>query len=168
MSTLDTRSWTVSVEPVGSTDAVRLLRDYHTEVITRYDELHGHPSTAEETEAVMATTPSDDLAPPGGLFFVARHGGEATGCGGFRLCAPRTAELKRFFVRPAWRGVGGGGRLLAAVEDGARSAGVRRMLLDTRGDLTEALRLYQRRGYVDVPPYNDAPYSDRWLAKDLS
>lgn len=78
-----------------------------------------------------------------------------------------TAELTRVFVRPAFRSTGGGGLLLAGIESAARAYGVRSIRLDTRDDLVEARGLYAKHGYREVPAFNQGPYAEHWLAKEL-
>ncbi len=78
-----------------------------------------------------------------------------------------TVELTRVYVRPSRRGTGGGARLLAAVEEAARSLGARRIVLDTRLDLVEARALYTRHGYREIPAYGNSPYAEVWYGKDL-
>lgn len=161
-------AWTVSPEPVGSPESAALFRDYYVEVSDRYFQLHeGRASTAAEIEQGLAEESDEGLAAPTGAFLVARHGSEASGCVGFRMLDAGTAELTRMYVRPALRGRGCGGRLLTAVEEAARGFGARRVVLDTRHDLLEARALYTRHGYREVTPHNDAPYAERWFAKDL-
>lgn len=80
---------------------------------------------------------------------------------------PGTAELTRVYVRPAFRGTGGGGLLLAAVEDAARAYGVRLLRLDTRNDLVEARGLYTKHGYREVPAFHRRQYAEHWFAKEL-
>ncbi|CAM5370930.1 GNAT family N-acetyltransferase OS=Streptomyces cyaneofuscatus OX=66883 GN=G3I52_05645 PE=4 SV=1 [Streptomyces cyaneofuscatus] len=81
---------------------------------------------------------------------------------------PGTAELTRVYVRPAYRGTGGGGALLASVEEAARAYGVRLLRLDTRHDLVEARGLYAKHGYREVPAFHRRnPYAERWFAKEL-
>ncbi|NUS84240.1 MAG: GNAT family N-acetyltransferase, partial [Streptomyces sp.] len=120
--------WSVAPRPVGDPVSAGLLRDYLVDVADRWYELHeGRSTTPEEIDKHLAEMPSDDLAPPHGVFLVAHHDGELTGCAGVRLLADggtaepgpgpgRTAELKRMFVRPAKRGLGAAGVLLAAAE----------------------------------------------------
>jgi GNAT superfamily N-acetyltransferase len=157
-------AWRVGPLPVHHPDAVRLLCQYFTELVARYWQ---REAAEAEVEAAMAGSPSDDLAPPTGVFLVARRRGEADGCAGVRLLTPTVAELTRVFVRPAARGAGIGARLLAAAEASARSLGCDVMRLDTRHDLVEARRLYARHGYREIPAYNDDPYADHWFEKQL-
>lgn len=164
-------SWTVAPQPVGSPESAAMLREYLVDVADRWYVIHhGRTSTTEEIDEHLAEDPNDSLAPPDGVLLVARHGGERAGCVGLRRLDARTAELKRMYVRPAKRGLGGAPVLLAAAEDVARGWGVARILLDTRKDLVEAVALYSRHGFAHVPRYNtaeEAPYSEVWMAKEL-
>lgn len=71
------------------------------------------------------------------------------------------------FVRPEWRGTGGGTCLLAAVEDAAVGMGAKRIVLDTRLDLVEARALYAKHGYTEIPAYNRGEYAEIWYGKEL-
>ncbi|MFF5055137.1 GNAT family N-acetyltransferase [Micromonospora sp. NPDC000663] len=157
-------TWVTATVRPDHGDAVLLLCEYMTEMVERY---HDRPARPGEVDAALAEMPSDDLAPPGGLLLIARHGGDPAGCAGLRWhCG--WAELTRVFVRPAHRGTGGGAALLAAVEQRARAAGVDRIRLDTRHDLVEARALYVRHGYVEIPAYSQGPYAEHWYEKQLT
>ncbi|MFE6052694.1 GNAT family N-acetyltransferase [Kitasatospora sp. NPDC056446] len=161
-------SWTVTTADVTAPEALELLRDYYYEVANRYYRLHlGRDGTPEQLESGLADTPSDDLAAPDGLFLIGRHDGVAHSCAGLRRLDPATVELTRVYVRPGLRGTGGGGRLLAAVDEAARSLGAERIVLDTRLDLVEARALYVRHGYREIPAYGSSPYAQIWYGKDL-
>ncbi|MBK0377344.1 MULTISPECIES: GNAT family N-acetyltransferase [unclassified Streptomyces] len=161
-------TWTVAAEPFDSPDASALRRDYYDEVASRYWQ---RPATAEEIAGGLDGDGADLLAPPTGQFVVGRYGSDAAGCAGLVLTEsvePGTAELTRVYVRPAYRGSGGGGVLLASVEEAARAYGVRLLRLDTRHDLVEARGLYAKHGYREVPAFHRRnPYAERWFAKEL-
>jgi len=160
--------WVVAPADVDSGEARTLLREYLTEVANRYHRLHdGRDVRREEIESVLADWPSDDLAEPTGLFLIGRHFGEARSCAGLRRRDAETVELTRVFVRPGARGTGGGARLLAAVDEAARSLGARRIVLDTRLDLVEARALYARHGYREIPAFSSGPFAQVWYGRDL-
>jgi len=100
-----------------------------------------------------------DFDPPGGAFFVAYDGERPVGCGGWRVHG-EDAELKRMYTAPAVRGKGVARRLLAAIEESARSAGHKRVILETGSKQPEAVGLYESSGYeriADFGYYKDYP-----------
>jgi DNA-binding MarR family transcriptional regulator/GNAT superfamily N-acetyltransferase len=111
--------------------------------------------------------PDDDMTPPAGLLLVATLHGEPVGCGAMTFLPKRVAYIKRMWVARRVRGLGLGRRLLAELEDRARSAGVRTLQLETKDVLREAISLYTSAGYREVAPFNEEPYADHWFAKAL-
>ncbi|KAA2285967.1 bifunctional helix-turn-helix transcriptional regulator/GNAT family N-acetyltransferase [Arenimonas fontis] len=114
-----------------------------------------------------AVTTSDDMRPPRGLLLLARLDGRAVGCGVVRKLSHGIAEIKRMWVAPELRGLGIAQHLLDRLEAEARAMGCRRLRLDTNGRLTEAMALYLRNGYREIPRYNDNPYAEHWFEKRL-
>ena len=104
----------------------------------------------------LAALPGD-YASPWGALLLARDGEAVAGCVALRRLDPASGEMKRMYVRDAWRGSGLGRRLALAVVGEARSRGYRRLLLDTLPKLTAAIALYRSLGFREVPPYLAAP-----------
>jgi GNAT superfamily N-acetyltransferase len=96
-------------------------------------------------------------AEPNGLFLLAFLDGAVAGCGGFRSLPdvdyPNACEMKRLFVRPAFRRFGLGRILGQALLDRALESGYSTMLLDTLDDMEAARGLYDSLGFEEVPPY---------------
>ncbi|MFE7324783.1 GNAT family N-acetyltransferase [Streptomyces sp. NPDC057565] len=157
-------TWTVTPERFDSPDASALRRDYYDEVASRYWQ---RPATAEEIDEGLSGDGADLLTGPTGAFVVGRFDGKPASCAGLLVVDADTAELTRVFVRPEFRGTGGGGLLLAAVEGAARAFGVRQIRLDTRNDLVEARGLYAKHGYREVPAFHRRQYAEHWFAKEL-
>lgn len=157
-------SWILAPEAFSSPDASSLRRDYYDEVASRYWK---RPASSQEIEQGLAGDGVELLTPPTGQFVVGRYGGEAAACGGVLMLDAERAELTRVYVRPAFRGRRGASLLLELLEDQARTLGARRMVLNTRLDLTEARSLYVRHGYAEIPAYCTGPYMEVWYGKEL-
>jgi len=155
------RAATVAFDAVDprSSGAREAMSQYFAELDERF------PSGFDASKAFDddATT----LAGPGGAFVLARSDVDAIGCGGLVRVDDETAEIKRMWIHPAWRGLGLGPRLLGCLEDIARSLRRSRVVLDTNGTLVEARAMYDRAGYHAIERYNDNPYAQHWYAKDL-
>lgn len=102
-----------------------------------------------------------EYAPPRGALLLAWVDGQAAGC-----CALRpldtadyanACEMKRLYVRPAFRKLGLGRQLSEAVLDAAQVQGYDHVLLDTLDDMEAARALYEDLGFVDIPPYYHNP-----------
>lgn len=135
----------VRPEPVDGPVALRLLAALDAELDARYADADDLPPPVHRAA---------DYAPPRGTFLVARVGDRPVGCGGLRPGPhPGTAEVKRMYVLPAERGRRVAERLLAALEQAAREAGYRALVLETGTAQPEAIRLYTRLGWRPVPPF---------------
>lgn len=102
-----------------------------------------------------------DYAPPRGSLILAVIENQVAGCVALRpldnVDYPNAAEMKRLYVRKAFRGFGLGRQLVEAVMDTARLAGYDSILLDTLDDMEAARALYDELGFEDIPPYYHNP-----------
>jgi putative acetyltransferase len=123
-------------------------------------------------EAELAGLPGE-YAPPGGQLVLAYVDGRLAGCGAMRVLADsdyaNACEMKRVFVRPAFRGCGLGRALAQRLLDEGRRAGYSAMLLDTLDDMEAARELYASLGFEEIPPYyfNPVPGA-HYLKADLT
>lgn len=108
-------------------------------------------------EAELSALPAP-YTPPGGALLLALEHGEVTGCGAFRPLSADCCELKRMFVRPAFRGKGAGRAMADALLSRARAAGYRLVRLDTFDFMREAVALYQSLGFRRIERYYDNPH----------
>ena len=99
-------------------------------------------------------------AEPEGCFLVASVDGIPAGCGAFRFLEPGICEMKRLYIRPAFRGFSLGRLLTKELMARAQSRNYRFMRLDTLARMQAAIQLYQSLGFVPVPPYNQSPLPD--------
>ena len=151
----------VVIEVVHHDDqrADELFGEYLDELSVRVPvEVADHPSTRPDTTA---------FAPPAGRLLLALVDGEPVGATALKRLDDDTGELKRMFVRPVGRGLGVGRLLLEAAEAAAVEIGYSVIRLDTRSELTEAARLYERSGYVRIERYNENPTANSFWEKRL-
>lgn len=116
----------------------------------------------------LANLPGD-YAPPHGRLLVATEDNQLAGCIALRKLAPGVCEMKRLFLRPAYRGNGRGRVLVQAIIDEARNLGYTTMRLDTLpGRMDKAIALYQSIGFVEIEPYYENPVeSAKFMELDL-
>ena len=118
-------------------------------------------------DAELAGLPGD-YAPPEGMLVIARVDGAAAGCVAAHRWDGGDCEMKRLYVRDAFRGSGCGGALVRRVLDWARERGYRRVVLDTLPSMASAQRMYERLGFRETEPYRPNPVPGaRYLALDL-
>jgi ribosomal protein S18 acetylase RimI-like enzyme len=107
-------------------------------------------------DAELAALPGDYAAPSGHLL-LAMVDGQLAGCGAFRALTDvdhaNACEMKRLYVRPAFRRFGLGRLLAQALIDEARRAAYSVMLLDTLDDMEAARELYTSLGFEETAPY---------------
>lgn len=110
----------------------------------------------QDFDAELAALPGD-YAPPGGALLLAFADDALAGCGALRplpdVDHANACEMKRLFVRRAFRRFGLGRVLAQALIDRATSAGYSSMLLDTLDEMESARALYANLGFEEVAPY---------------
>ena len=75
------------------------------------------------------------------------------GCGAVREFSPESTEVKRMFVKPEYRGKGIAILILAELERWAGELGYRYCVLETGKRQPEAIALYRKQGYMNIPNY---------------
>ena len=93
--------------------------------------------------------------PPHGALLIAKINGETAGCVALRRIDEQTGEMKRLYVRPAFRSFGLGRHLIGETIRAARLAGYTRLRLDTLPSMGAAQGLYRSLGFSEIPAYNN-------------
>jgi putative acetyltransferase len=93
--------------------------------------------------------------PPHGALLIARINEEMAGCVALRRIDGQTGEMKRLYVRPAFRSWGLGRHLIGEIIQVARRAGYTTLRLDTLPSMEAAQGLYRSLGFSEIPAYNN-------------
>lgn len=103
--------------------------------------------------AELAALPSP-YVPPQGALLIAKINDETAGCVALRRIDEHIGEMKRLYVRPAFRSWGLGKYLIGAAIQAARRAGYTALRLDTLPSMAAAQGLYRSLGFSEIPAYN--------------
>ena len=139
------------IEQAESPEFIRMAR----ELFVEYSESVGVGFCFQGFAQELAQLPGEYARPWGRLFlaFDEKDDKQVAGCGALRRIDAETCEMKRFYVRPAFRGKGLGRELILALIDSARQIGYVRMRLDTLPSMTTAIALYRALGFREIAPY---------------
>jgi putative acetyltransferase len=156
---------------------IRLVRpetpaqlDATREIFREYAQALGVDLCFQNFEAELRELPGD-YAEPAGCLLLALVDGALAGCGAFRPLADadhaNACEMKRLYVRPAFRRFGLGRLLAQSLMDEARRCGYSVVLLDTLDDMEAARELYASLGFEETAHYyyNPIPGAHYLLAR---
>ncbi len=105
---------------------------------------------------------------PSGLFVLAQVDGAIAGCGGLLSHPGNRAEVKRLFVRPAYRGRNLGEALMRALIARADALRATTLILDAVPQTAFAITLYERMGFTETRPFYENPLpGTRFLSLSL-
>lgn len=120
------------------------FRKLNEEWITRYFQME-----AKDLEAL--SDPQSTILASGGRILFAHIGDECVGCCGLLRSGTNEFEIGKMAVTSSRQGSGVGRKLLQAAIEAARSAGARRLYLETNHTLTPAINLYRSVGFQHLP-----------------
>lgn len=139
-------------------EEIRVLFSEYTSMLTANDpSMQGYLAIQNYEEELSHL--EEKYGPPSGRLYLACCGREAAGCIGLKKIDDQNCEMKRFYVRPQFRGRKLGVQLMQKIIMDAREIGYSHMLLDTLPFLEDAIRMYKKSGFYTIDRYNDSPVS---------
>ena len=137
-------SVTITEERPDLAPALQLLAELDAD-------LWRHQYPAESRHAFSV----EKLLREGVAFFLTRYKNDLAGCGGLKIYPGEYGEVKRMYVRPAYRGLGLGKAMLDHLGQYARRRGLDSLRLETGIYQVEAIGLYERHGFQRRPPFGE-------------
>lgn len=141
----------ITAERPDAPDARALIEELEAHLASRYPRESRHGFSVEKLLREQVA------------FFVSRDDGRAAGCGGVMIVGSEYAEIKRMYVRPAFRGRGVGRLMLEHLVGHARAQGLGVVRLETGIHQREAIALYESGGFRRIGPFG--PYTDDPLSR---
>lgn len=133
----------ITAERPDTVDAIKLIEELEGELVLLYPDESRHGLSVEE------------LLKQKVAFFVTRHDDKAAGCGAVQLFGKEYGEVKRMYVRPAFRGLGLAKLMLEHLANHARENAVNILRLETGIHQHEAIALYESWGFKSSPPFGE-------------
>src|SRR5580765_3629648 len=142
----------IGIDQATQPDDIAIVR----ELLREYERVLGVDLCFQGFAQELADLPGD-YAPPRGTLLLARDGDAIAGCIALRPVDDRDCEMKRLYVRDAFRAAGLGRHLVERLIAAAQAIGYRRMVLDTLPTMIAAQRLYESFGFSEIVPYRHNP-----------
>jgi len=128
------------------------------ELFLEYEKALGISLCFQGFDQELAGLPGQ-YAPPSGRLLLGTYAGALAGSVALHALAPAIGEMKRLYLRPAFRGKGLGQAMVDAIVAEARAIGYRRLRLDTIEPLMKsAVAMYRRMGFREIAPYCANPW----------
>lgn len=129
--------------PIDSEEARTLIRELDAELYERYPANSVHGVDTQEFKKA------------GGRFFIVKMDSEYIGCGALRPIDQSSAEIKRLYVRKAFRRRGISRRILNHIESSARELGYSQLMVETGDRQPESQALFRSNDYQQIKPFGE-------------
>lgn len=148
-------------------EAIRELFTEYTNMVVQNDPGFRHYLKLQRFDAELMHL-TEKYGTPHGRLYLVRADGLPAGCIAMKRLDDAHCEMKRLYIRPAFRGRGLARRLVELLLSDARQEGYQAMLLDTFPFLKGAIHLYRTLGFYEIPSYNNSPLDTTiYMKKDL-
>ena len=138
----------LKIFPVETDEDIELAK----ELFEEYADSLGIDLGFQNLKEELANLPGC-YARPEGCILLARYNEEIAGCVALRKLSDGICEGKRLYVRPQFRGLKIGRRLVEAIIDESRRIGYTRMRGDTLASMKTAQALYASLGFKQIESY---------------
>ena len=95
---------------------------------------------------------------PNGCLLLAWDELNCVGCVGLRPLSDTVCEMKRLYIKPAYRGTGLGRLLAEKILKFAIKSNYTKIMLDTLSSMESAQGLYRSLGFAEIAPYYHNPH----------
>ena len=148
-------------------EAIQELFTEYTDMVVRNDPDFAQYLKLQRYESELKHL-DQKYGQPAGRLYLVRADGAPAGCIAMKRLDQTRCEMKRLYIRPAFRGKGLARRLVERLLSDAKEEGYEAMLLDTFPFLKGALGLYRDLGFYEIPSYNNSPLDTTiYMRKDL-
>jgi GNAT superfamily N-acetyltransferase len=138
----------LKIFPVETGEDLEIVRT----LLVEYVDSLGFDLVFQNFEEELRNLPGEYAAPEGCLL-LAKYQDQPAGCIALRKLSDGICEGKRLYVRPQFRGLKIGRRLVEAIIAEARRIGYTRMRGDTLASMKTAQALYASLGFKQIEPY---------------
>lgn len=149
---------------------VKTERDYRqlAGLFREYEKDLGFELTFQNFEDELRQLPQMYGPPKGEAFLLKDKDDLYFGCVAVRKLEEGVGEIKRMYIRPAWRGRGYGKVLMDVSLEAAKILGYKKVRLDTLDSMQSALAVYRKAGFYEIPKYRENPFGNAvFMEKEL-
>ena len=152
---------------VQSEKHVKIVRELFWEYLTWANDMNDQTFGIRLDIATMLDEDMADLEkfmPPYGRLLLSESNGFVAGCICLKKLNASIGEVKRLFVRPAFRGRGIGKKMVKKLLDEARQIGYKTLKLDSTRYMVDAHDLYRSFGFQEIEPYPESEIPEEYHA----